>query len=146
MMDRTTISRYPISICVACVMHAIWAIGLALEPSSINATGLFTVMIIANDPLAAAAIYGAVATLAILGVMSSRTELRVILITPQQVILWFSVVGAIHAMYLGQYADGVQRAHWFLIVDQIPVVLVSIGHTAALLLIAERRNERAAAA
>lgn len=141
-MDSTSISRYPISICVACAMHFIWAIGLAVEPTAINATGLFTVLIIARDSYIAAALYGLVAVMAMIGVMSKRPEWRVLLILPQQIILWFSVVGAVHAMYLGQFADGVLRERWFLIVDQVPVVLITLGHTAALLFIAEHRNAR----
>lgn len=132
------IGRYPISITIACVMHLIWAVGLGIEPGSINATGLHAVLVLARSPEMAAFIFASVATLAMFGVAFHHPGLRVALILPQQGVLWFSVIGATNAMYLGQFADGVQRAHWFLIVDQIPVVLIAIGHTAALLFIAER--------
>jgi TM2 domain-containing membrane protein YozV len=77
-----------------------------------------------------------VASLAMIGLAARNRHLRVYLILPQQLILWFSVVGAAHAMYLGQFADGIQRAHWFLVVDQVPIVLIALGHTVALLFIA----------
>jgi hypothetical protein len=141
-MDSSTImvGRYPISICMACVLHVIWAVGLWVEPASIHATGLYTVMVIARDTTIAALIFAGVAVLATIGLASKRHAVQVAMILPQQIVLWFSVVGALHAMYLGQFADGVQRAHWFLIVDQVPVVLITLGHTAALIFIAERRN------
>ncbi len=43
-------------------------------------------------------------------------------------------------MVLGQFADGIQRSHWFLIVDQIPIILIALGHTTALLVIAGNRG------
>lgn len=133
------VGRYPITICMACVMHLIWMTGLLAEPGSINATGLYTVLIIARDTTVAAFIFAGVAALAIVGLAIGKRGAGVFLILPQQIVLWFSVIGALHAMYLGQFADGIQRPHWFLIVDQIPVVLIAIGHTAALLFIAENR-------
>lgn len=137
-MDPISISRYPVSVCVACTMHAIWSLGLVLEPTAINATGLHTVLVIAREPIYASFLFAIVAFLAVLGVIARETWRRVIFMLPQQIVLWFSVVGAAHAMYLGQFADGVERGHWFLIVDQIPVILIAAGHTAALLFIAER--------
>jgi hypothetical protein len=135
------VGRYPISICMACIMHMVWAVGLMLEPGAINATGLYTVLIVARDTITASAVFGSVAILAMVGLRTGWDRaLGVLLILPQQIILWFSVVGAAHAMYLGQFADGVQRAHWFLIVDQLPVILIAVGHTAALLFIAENRH------
>ena len=127
---------YPVVICVTIALHLIWALGLAMEPAAINATALHTLLVIAKSPHMAAAIYAGVAMLAIVGMAAPSRYARVILILPQQAVLWFSVVGAAYAMFLGQFADGVQRAHWFLIVDQVPVILIAVGHTAALLLIA----------
>lgn len=131
--------RYPaIAVLTACAMHLIWSIGLVLEPHAINATGLHTVLVVAQEPIYAAFLFGLVAMLAIVGVVKPNPFERVMWMLPQQAILWFSVVGAGNAMYLGQFADGIQRSHWFLIVDQIPVVLIAVGHTAAMLYIAER--------
>ncbi len=128
---------YPISVMIAIAMHFIWTAGLLIEPSAIHATGLHTMLIISQNSAAAAAIFGASAVLACAGLAIRRRWLRVTLLLPQQAALWVSVVGAMNAMALGMFADGVFRTHWFLIVDQIPVVLIALGHTAALLLIAE---------
>lgn len=133
----TLIGRYPITIVITIMMHAVWSIGLMFDQEAINATGLHTVLLLARHPAVAAFLFGAVAISAAGGLVIKQRYLRVFLILPQQLILWFSIVGAGYAMFLGQFADGIQRAHWFLIVDQIPVVLIALGHTAALLLIAE---------
>ena len=132
------VGRYQVIICVAIVMHMIWAFGLAIDQEAINATGLHTLLVVAHLPSVAAVIYCGVATLATVGLSLRQTPFTVFLILPQQVVLWFSIVGALHAMYLGQFADGVQRDNWFLIVDQIPVVLIGFGHTVALLFLAGR--------
>lgn len=134
------VGRYPISICTACLMHIVWSVGLVLQPDAIHATGLHTVLVIAREPIYAAFIFGLVAFLAMVGIAAENIAARVTMILPQQIVLWFSVVGAMRAMYLGEFADGTVRAHWFLVVDQIPVVLIALGHTAALLLIAERSH------
>ena len=131
------IGRYPIIICVTIVMHFVWSISVGIDPGAVHATALHTVMTVAGNPAVAALIFGSVAMVAALGLTMRDRYVRVFFILPQQIVLWFSIVGAGHAMWLGQFADGVQRSNWFLIVDQIPVVLIALGHTAALLLIAE---------
>jgi hypothetical protein len=132
---------YPITVCITIALHVIWAVSLVIDPTAINATGLRTMLLVARDTDMAAAIFAAVAVAATVGLISKGRFLRVLLILPQQAVLWFSVMGAINAMWLGQFADGVQRSHWFLIVDQMPVVLIALGHTLALLLIADRVND-----
>lgn len=120
----------------------IWAVGLYMEPAAINATGLHTMLTITHSPIAAAATFGGVAALAFMGLFARRRWLCALLLLPQQAALWVSVVGAANAMAMGAFADGVQRTHWFLIVDQVPIILIALGHTAALLLLAERADAR----
>lgn len=133
---RTVIIN-PISVCIAIALHLVWTVGLYMEPSAINATGLHTMLTIAHSPRTAAIIFGMVAFLACMGLFVRRRWLSVCLLLPQQAALWVSVVGAVSAMMLGEFADGIQRAHWFLIVDQVPIVLIALGHTMALLTLAE---------
>lgn len=140
MSASSKVSRYPISICIACAMHLIWAAGLLMEPQAINATGVYTILVIAQSPTIAAAIFFSVAVMASVGLLFENPLIRTLLIIWQQLILWFSMIGAVHAMYLGTYADGVERVSWFLIVDQIPVVLIAYGHMLALLFIAAEHD------
>lgn len=137
------VGRYPLSVCIACALHLVWAVGLLHQPDAIHATGLYTIMAISGDSVTiAAAIFAAVAVLASVGLVFRPTSglYAAIFILPQQVVLWFSMVGAAHAMWLGVYADGVARTSWFLIVDQLPIVLIAFGHMAALLFIAAEHH------
>ena len=128
---------YPIVICIAIALHISWAAGLTIEPSVIHATALHTLLRVTGSPQIAAFVYGTVAALAIAGLLSPCRSVRVWLILPQQIVLYaFSVSGVAYAMFLGQFADGTSRTHWFLIVDQIPIILIAFGHSAALALIA----------
>jgi hypothetical protein len=131
------IGRYPLSICIAIGMHFIWSIAIGIDPEAVDATAVHTMLSVPGINYALAAmIFGAVATMAAIGMVLRGTKARVLFILPQQMVLWFSFVGVTHAMWLGAFADGVVRSHWFLIVDQVPVVLITLGHTAALLLLA----------
>jgi hypothetical protein len=133
--------NHSISISLAIAMHLVWSVGLVLDGRAINATGLHTMLSITHDPGYAALLFGVVALMALCSMFVRRSWLTVALLLPQQAALWVSVVGAINAMAIGQFADGISRGHWFLVVDQIPVVLITLGHTAALLLIAEKRPD-----
>ena len=134
-------SSTPIIICVTIVMHLTWCVGLMIEPSVIQATALHTLLRATGSPQIAAGVYGGVAVLAIGGLLSPCRSVRVCLILPQQIVLYlFSVSGVTYAMSLGQFADGTFRTHWFLIVDQIPIVLIAFGHSAAMFLIADKHG------
>jgi hypothetical protein len=84
----------------------------------------------------AAELYLGAAILAVYGMWFAPRRTRVWLLLPQQFLLLVSGFAALHAMILGQFADGVVRAHTFLIADQSPILLVAIFHTVALVRIA----------
>lgn len=121
---------------LAIIMHLVWAGVLSFDADAINATGPHALLLIARRPDIAAGVLFTVAVLAIVGCSIEERVPRIVLLLPQQVILWFSLIGAANAMWMGQFADGTVRSSGFLVVDQIPVVLVALGHTAALLWIA----------
>jgi hypothetical protein len=54
-----------------------------------------------------------------------------------------SAAGAIEAMWLGQFADGVLRPTAFIAADQMYTVLAALGHTVAISLytLSLRQNE-----
>jgi hypothetical protein len=80
-----------------------------------------------------------VAVLALLAVFS-RGLIYVWLLIPQQIVLMMSAAGAITAVYLSHFADGVERARIFIAADQIPVVLAALGHTAAIIALVVART------
>ncbi|MBX3579934.1 MAG: hypothetical protein KF723_22250 [Rhizobiaceae bacterium] len=132
---------YPTVVGIAIALHLIWAVGLIADPQAIHATALHAMLAVTGSSIASAGVFAAVATLAVVGMVAHRVPVRVILILPQHLVLWISVAGEAYAMWLGQFADGTIRSHWFLIVDQVPVILIACGHTAALLFITAERQD-----
>ena len=130
---------YPVVVGMAIVLHLVWSAGLIFQPASIHATAIHAMLAITGSPIATAGVFAAVATLAAVGLLEATPTVRVVLIMPQHVALWVSVAGVVYAMWLGAFADGTVRDHWFLIVDQMPVVLIAIGHHVALLFVATER-------
>ena len=131
------LQRVPFMV-VACViaMQFIWALGLAIDPSSQNATAVFALMAIARDPIAVSHILIISTLLATVGFLSSNFIIKVLFLIPQQVLLTISAVGCFNAMYNSAFADGVERTRWFIILDQSPVMLFWIGHTIVLVILA----------
>ncbi len=129
-------------IVVACViaMQFIWAVGLAIDPSSQNATAVFALMAMTKDPMAVSHLLIVSTLLATIGFLSSNLFVKIIFLIPQQILLTISAVGCINAMYSSSFADGVIRSRWFIILDQSPVVLFWIGHTIVLIIMASHRD------
>lgn len=71
------------------------------------------------------------ATLALIGLFV-RPIWFILLLTPQQLLLTMSATGAIEAIWISQFADGVVRSRAFLAADQSYSIIVAIGHTAAI--------------
>jgi hypothetical protein len=53
---------------------------------------------------------------------------------PQQAVLLLSASGAIGAIILGQFADGIPRDWQFIAADKIDVILIAIQHAIAVML------------
>lgn len=148
MLQKPLMTRYyPTVVGITIVLHFVWAAGLYFDPLSALATPTHLMLMVVHTFIApehtvhvTSAIFVTVATLAAFGLFQTDRRMEILLILPQHFALWVSSVGAIYGMYLGQYADGVQRTHWFLIVDQIPIVLLAVGHLVALLFVAARRG------
>lgn len=136
------VGRYPLAICTACILHFVWAVGILADPSAINATATHALLLISGTPPLASIILVFVAGLAAIGVTGDDPHWRVLLALPQQFVLVMSSYGCIEAMYLSQFADGIVRERWFLVVDQLPMVLMTLGHTMSLILIARTAHRR----
>lgn len=141
---------YPTIVAVATIMHLVWAVGLMADPLAHTATPIHTLieflsLVLTSDDvdIYAAVVFVSVAFLAICGLIKSNPLIRGGLILPQHLVLWVSAGGAVYAMWTGQYADGVIRSHWFIIVDQIPILLITLGHSAALLFILDKGKREA---
>ncbi len=131
------LANYPIII-IAVVQQYIWAAMIAIDAEALHTTG---VQILANalpPKMQQAVVVAALtftATAAALGFWARQRIGTLLSLLPQQLMLYVSAGGAAQAIYHARFADGVERTQAFLVVDQIPLVLVAIFHTWAIILI-----------
>lgn len=65
---------------------------------------------------------------------TSRADLlSLLLVLPQQATLMLSAAGSLSMVLAGHYADGVIRPQQFILADQITVVALAFGHSAAII-------------
>jgi len=125
--------RHPyLIILYAVLLHLTWCAALLYDSAAGRATAVHTLLDYVS-PTVAAGIYFAVAGCALLGFFCRRVATPYYLL-PQQAIMMISAGGALQAMWLGQFADGVQRSHAFLVADQAPAVIGAFLHSLAILI------------
>ncbi len=131
-----TFHREPISIMVlfAVALHLFWSAALMIDRAALNATAINALARFVQPP-ALIALLIAVALMAMVGMLF---RLPWWLLVPQQIVLMMSAAGAIEAMWLSQFADGVLRPAAFIAADQIYSVLAALGHTVALVTYSNR--------
>lgn len=129
-----TIRGRPASLMIlfAVALHLWWTLMIALDAAALHATGVASLYRYIHHRDVLAAVIGAAAVMALSGLFV-RASWMVLLLVPQQVILMMSAAGAIDAMWLAQFADGVIRPRAFIAADQMYSVLAAIGHTMAII-------------
>lgn len=127
--------RRPVSIMVlyAVTLHVWWAFLILLDKSALGATGPAALGQWVHSPTLLAAVIAGAAGLAAIAMFTHRPWVLLFLV-PQQMLLMAVAAGAVEAMWLGQFADGVLRPRAFIAADQAPSVLGAIGHTIAMIL------------
>lgn len=122
-----------IMVLFAIALHYVWAVSLYVDSESMNATALYAIQkwIGHFGQHATLVALPIVATVALFGLFV-RPMWFVIFLIPQQILLTMSAVGALEAIWISQFADGVVRSRGFLVADQSYSILASIGHTAAI--------------
>ena len=125
----------PLIILYAVALHLSWGVLLLLNESAGWATAVHSVLVWIGSEYATAAVMFAVAIAAVAGLHRrlAHSLWGVGLMLPQQAVLFMSAVGAIQAMALSSFADGVVRPNPFIIADQLPAVLIAILHTIGIL-------------
>lgn len=126
--------NFPIII-IAITQQIVWAATIAVDQSALNTTGVHILTLMWPWWGVCAALLGA-ALCAVLAFFVPRRIETLILLLPQQLLLYLSGGGAAWAIWNAEFADGVQRTHGFLIVDQVALCLIAIFHTWAIILIA----------
>jgi hypothetical protein len=115
----------------AVALHTLWAFLLLGSDAPKHATAIAELAAIFPAKSGLAIVLLSVAACAMYGIVKPAHTIssRVLLLTPQQFALGISAYGAIRAMWLSQFADGVHRPTTFLIADQSPAVLALLIHT-----------------
>ena len=127
------IRNHYISIMVvyAITLHLVWAFILLFDDAATNATAVHALFRYIHPTLFLSYVIGAAAFAALLALFSEKPWI-VILLLPQQILLMMSAAGAIEAIWLAQFADGVIRPRAFIAADQFYSILAAVGHTAAI--------------
>lgn len=118
-------------------LHFLWAVFILIDPAAIDATAVSALHRFIQPPLVLAFVIALASILATIGIFSRKVWVSLLLM-PQQILLMVSASGAIEAMWIGQFADGVTRPAAFIAADQIYSVLAAIGHTVAIIVHAKR--------
>lgn len=130
-----------IMICYSIVLHLSWAILILADESSVGATAISSLHRVVPNFAALSTLVGGSAILAIVGLCLQRWWL-VFFLLPQQTLMLISAVGALDAMWLSQFADGVFRSRAFIMADQMYCPLSALGHTVALVVHTTRTLSR----
>jgi len=120
-----------IMVLYAVALHLSWSIILLFDYAAINATAVNALARYIQPPGFLLCVIAAAAIAALIG-LATRAPWIILLLLPQQVLLMMSASGAIEAIWLSQFADGVIRSRAFIAADQLYSVLAAIGHTAAI--------------
>ena len=124
-------ARFMWIIYVAIAQHFVWAWCLWREPACGNVTSIACMSLWLGPALWF--VLFIVAFLALISSFYHKTVASKLLVVPQQLLLLVSSAGAINAIFTEKFADGVHRNLYFILADQIPAVLIAVGHTFALL-------------
>lgn len=130
--------RY-ISLMVVCgiVLHCIWVILVLANEEALNATPLaslhdfFNHFNVGPRQLALILILSSVSSS--VAIWFDRAKLAPLLLLPQQILLIIAATGCFSAAWLGEYADGVPRAHVFILSDQLPMILIAVFYSIAII-------------
>lgn len=134
-----TICQRPVLIMVlfAITLHLFWASCLLIDLSPLGVNAINALHRFIQPPPLLIATLVSVAVLAGIGIFH-RNRWAVLLLIPQQIILFMSASGALQSAWLGQFADGVMRPHTFIATDQIYSILLAVFHTVAIMAHASR--------
>lgn len=119
---------------IAALLHLIQALILLGSRTADGNIGLHSLLAVIPDRrgLAAALIASSSAAFVVLSRRYLATWLTVILLTPQQALLFTTGIAARLAVWHSSYADGVVRSSLFITADQLPRSMFSLVHLTAM--------------
>jgi len=131
--------RVSVMVLFAVTLHFFWAFIILYDPQSLGATGIASLYRIIHPSSLLVLTLVCSSTLTLIGLLL-RYPLSFILLIPQQILLMMSAAGAIEAIFISQYADGVLRPWAFIAADQVYSIIAALGHTLAMALFVLRRD------
>lgn len=123
---------FSLMILYAISLHLAWSVILLFDASAMNATAVHALIRWGVSSSSLAAIIAACALMALFALFLKPTW-ALMLLLPQQILLMMSASGAIDAIWIAQFADGVVRDRGFIAADQLYSVLAAAGHTLAII-------------
>lgn len=135
--------RRHISIMVlyAVALHLWWSLLIMFDRATLGATGPSALNKWIHSPGMLALVIAFAAICAVIALFTDRPWILLLLL-PQQILLMAVAAGAVEAMWLAQFADGVLRPRAFIAADQAPSVFGAVGHTVAMILQALRIGQQ----
>lgn len=129
-------------------LHLTWAALLLWTPAAAHSTPVAAVISVFHSRAGAVAALAGTGVLALVAAWFHQNPTRIathprylaLALIPQQVLLFMSAAGGITAAIRGHYADGVARPWQFIIGDQLPVILVALLYTTAILIAGRARR------
>lgn len=133
-LSRVALGKY--IVLFASALHIAWALLLLIDPATAGSTPVHVLVVVFAGPLRTAITLALVAGMAMAFPFTKyRISNRALasLLIPQQAILLMSAGAGFRAVLLGHYADGVARSWAFILGDQLPVILLALLYTVAVL-------------
>ena len=127
--DRIVLNCTPVIIWLAALTNLEQAIVLGLARDADRVTNTVVLMDLFDRWLLIAMLlgFGLTSVLACAGKVRSLTGL-ILCLWPQQAILTIAALGAVHAIWIGAYADGRTVSSMLMLQDQAPLIWFVIGH------------------
>lgn len=130
----------PIVVFYCTLLHVIWAVLIIFDHSATGGTALSALRhLLGTDVVVMTALL--VSSVCAMAGLFVNAPWNVSLLMPQQSLLFVSAAGAIGAIVLGQFADGVIRPRAFIAADQVHIILIAAAHGAAIIARGALRDE-----
>ncbi len=122
-----------ITIIMVTVMDVISGVLVLTNPHQLLVARLAIFYMLFPQPVIGSLVLFIVAGLTILGLRLNSPQKRFLCFLPQQLILFIKVIAVVDAVVLQHYADGIIRPWPFILVDQLPILVLAIGYFFAIL-------------
>jgi hypothetical protein len=133
-LNQVSLGKY--IVLFASLLHLAWAVLLLVSPTAGYSTPVAIITRVCGGPYRSAFVLATVAGVAmVFPFIRYRLTNRMMaaLLIPQQLLLFMSAGAGLWAAVRETYADGVVRGWPFILSDQLPVILLALLYTVAVL-------------